>query len=182
VGDHKKKRDKYRKLLERPDGQFRAKVLLVGEAPPGGGNLFFDMKGHVFFNIARAAGFDPGPKSRKRTDDMLKEMITKGLFVEDLLDDPIRKGGKQREKGSSRKRKYEAGALKLKKTFRRYDPKYLRAIVIFVRDVQLYVQEARDNAGLHEIPTWVLPFPRAGNAKVFKEKLQWILQVYGLGR
>lgn len=159
-----------------PDG---IGCLFVGESPPMPSRdvapdrrrFFYNGKGALFKATLRAFR-RAGVSSELNSDDFLRSFSSAGCYLEDLSNVPI-----NRVKGPERSAARKQAVSNLTQRFQRLRSRKPCALIIVMPDILPEVQRSRDNAGLYDIPTWVLPFPRGAKSLEYERKLTDILKI-----
>jgi hypothetical protein len=139
-------REKIR-LSYKPD---TIKVLFIGESPPANETFFYKADSNLSRHTHEAFSIVYEGKCGWGTD-FLRFFKSAGCYLDDLCLEPINKLDK-----TIRLRKRVDAVPVLAERIKNANP---RAIVVVMKGIRENMQGAIDKAGLHQIPSYFLPFP-----------------------
>jgi hypothetical protein len=126
------------------------RCLLVGESPPAGGTFFYRADS-LLYEATREAFLRAVP-DLGQDDDFLRSFKRLGCYLDDLCSEPVNRLPKPERKLARRQ-----GIRPLARRLRDAQP---RAIVVVMKGIVPEVTEARQHAGLKDVPLYGdLPFP-----------------------
>lgn len=136
-------------------------ILFVGESEPAKGDFFYCSTGPFYTNIRNAVW-----PHIKRSDVFLTDFKFAGMFLDDLVLEPIDNLSR-----AQRKSKAENSVQALSDRIKLAAPKMIFSLMLGVAP---YVEKAAEASNLN-IPVHHLPFPGNGHQNKFKQTLQGIL-------
>jgi hypothetical protein len=145
----------------------RVRWLFIGESPPANGTFFYKADSNLSrytqqaFSIALERKFADGK-------EFLDSFKAQGCYLIDLCDHPI-----NHLPESEREEQRRRGATSLPERIAEHLP---QASIVVMKAIAKYVQPAIGQAGLADLPCYVLPFPAMGNQKRYVERLVAVLR------
>lgn len=141
----------------------KIKVLLVGEAPPSNGTFFYKRDSNLFRYTKEA--FSQALGLRFRSDaDFLVLFRDRGFFVDDLRLQPIDRD----QRVAQRQAAVDSFAARMQE----HNPLY---VVVIMKAIEEYVQQAVSVSVIRARRIWVIPFPSHGNQRRYVRELVNIL-------
>ena len=136
-------------------------VLFVGESPPPSGRTFFYAGNSILFDFWKSAFTENFSKSWSSSESFLRWFQEQGCYLDDLLCNPLPKNRKK--KGEWRKVLLPDSISPFAKKLRIYKPK---AVVVVIKCIDSYVNEAIDKSELAIDACEVVGFPYKNNGKI----------------
>jgi hypothetical protein len=136
--------------------------LFIGESPPANGTFFYkaDSKLSRYTQQAFSIAFEREFADGKEFLDSFK---AQGCYLIDLCDRPV-----NNLPGIEREQQRKRCAASLVERIAQHSPE---AIIVVMQGIAKYVQPAIGQAGLDDLPFYVVPFPAMGNQKRYVERL-----------
>lgn len=147
------------RILYRPP---KIKILLVGESEPAGGDFFYLEKGVFYRNIKNSIW-----PIIKQSDDFLSDFVGCGIYLDDLVLEPI-----DQLSQAERKAKSVASIDSLARRIIEYKPEI---VVSLMKAISHYVETAVALAEC-QAAVYMVPFPGNGHQNNFKLKIQEIFE------
>lgn len=148
----------------RPD---TVRVLFIGESPPAGVTFFYLANSNLARCTQDAFKVVFG-ETAGTGQSFLSFFKNLGCYLDDLCPQPINHVEK------SQRRLCHAQAVDgLAARLHAYSP---QVIVIVKKDIERFVEKARDQAGIKSVKIEVLPFPAMGHQTTYQRELEKIIR------
>jgi hypothetical protein len=141
--------------------------LFIGESPPANGTFFYKADSNLSrytqqaFSIAFEREFADGK-------GFLEFFKAQGCYLIDLCEHPV-----NHLPESEREEQRRRCSTSLPERIAEHLP---QATIVVMKAIAKYVQPATGQAGLADLPCYVLPFPAMGNQKRYVERLVAVLR------